>query len=298
MENKVIQISDLLQYHDIKESFRGGIACIRLDPGLVNIGTAPASYMDMFSFFVVLRGKTSFDINYRKVEIGRGDMLLMFPSLLVRLTEQSRDFVGMHLLCERRLFEHLLTDRPVYQQYSLFFRTRFPVVHLPDNRLKDMVGVMRQVAHHIAEPYPHQEEILLHLLHVFLLQTLAFIEEKGEDASPDLNHAETVFQQFIGLLTQHYRQQHQIEFYAGKLCMSTTYLSRIIRKVTGKTANYFISGLLYSEACRMLVHTDRTVAAIADELCFADQSSFGKFFKTHAKVSPLGYRAQGKDNSK
>lgn len=129
-------------------------------------------------------------------------------------------------------------------------------------------------------------------MNVCLLQILTLIEEKEEDKSAKLNHAEAIFQQFVTLMTANYKQEHQIGFYADKLCISTTYLSRIVRQLTGKTVNDFLSALLYTEACRLLGYTDMTINAIADELCFADQSSFGKFFKTKSGVSPLNFRLQ------
>lgn len=88
----------------------------------------------------------------------------------------------------------------------------------------------------------------------------------------------------------HYKQEHYIAFYARELSISPSYLSRIIRKTTGKTAAYFITGLLHAEACRLLLHTDLPIQAIADELNFSDQSAFGKFFKANAGVSPQLYR--------
>lgn len=103
---------------------------------------------------------------------------------------------------------------------------------------------------------------------------------------------EVLFQQFISLLIQHYKEEHGIELYARQLAISTTYLSRIIRQVTHKTAGYFITGLLYAEACRMLIHSDLTIQSIADKLHFSDQSAFGKFFKANAGVSPLRYRTE------
>lgn len=138
MDDKIIQIRDLLDYHNIGNAYKDKLACIKLSPDLVNIGTAPASYMDMFSFVLVLRGSIVFDINYKTVTMQKGDMMLMFPSLLVRLVEPSEDFEGLHLICERCLFEHLLSQRQAYQQFSLFYRTRFPVIRLSDACLADM----------------------------------------------------------------------------------------------------------------------------------------------------------------
>lgn len=136
---------------------------------------------------------------------------------------------------------------------------------------------------------PYQGNRLQHLLHVVLLQVLGPIAHRTDTAAP-LSHPEQLFQQFITLLIRHYKQEHYIEFYARSLSISPSYLSRIIRQTTHKTAAYFINGLLHAEACRLLRHTDRTIQAIADELNFSDQSAFGKFFKANTGLSPLQYR--------
>lgn len=294
MEGNVIQVSDLIAYHHIKESFKDRIACFKITPETVNIGTAPAAYMDIFSFIVVENGRLTFEINYRKIELEKGDMLLIHPSLLVRLDTQSGNFEGTHLLCDRRFFEHLLSQRPDYQLFALHFRTHGPVVRLTDRQSADIVQTMRLVAREITCPGPHQEDILVHLMHVSLLQVLTCLKTTAPATGTELNHAEALFQQFVGLVIQHYREAHCIGFYADALCVSGTYLSRVIRQVTGKTVNYFLSGLLFAEACRLLAKTDKPISDIAIALNFADQSSFGKFFKTKAGMSPLTYRTQAK----
>jgi AraC-like DNA-binding protein len=43
-------------------------------------------------------------------------------------------------------------------------------------------------------------------------------------------------------------------------------------------------------AARLLRDPEMTIQQIAEELSFADQSSFGKFFKKQTGLSPLKYR--------
>ena len=257
---------------------------------MVNIDTIPPVFADIFSVMLIRQGSATFSLNYRDHTVGKDDMLLFWPSLLVSLTRQSPDFVALHLLCERSLFERLLATDPAYRQYSLFFfQAQSPILHLPDNLAQTLADDLRQLSRHIVTPGPYQGAMLQHLLHVVLLQVLGPIAHRTDTAAP-LSHPEQLFQQFISLLIRHYKQEHYIEFYARSLSISPSYLSRIIRQTTQKTAAYFINGLLYAEACRLLRHTDRSIQAIADELNFSDQSAFGKFFKANTGLSPLQYR--------
>lgn len=72
--------------------------------------------------------------------------------------------------------------------------------------------------------------------------------------------------------------------------MFTTYLSRIIRETTHKTAYYYIGEKLFTSARHLLACTDYTIAEIAGQMNFSDQSAFGKFFKAKAGVLPAQYR--------
>lgn len=274
MTEKIIRLSELTEYHQVKEVYENSLACFEMNSHLVNIDTIPPVFADIFSVVLIRQGSATFSLNYRDYTVGKDDMLLFWPSLLVSLTRQSPDFVALHLLCERTLFERQLTTDPAYQQYSLFFfQAQSPILHLPDHLAQNLADDLRQLARHIVTPGPYQGNRLQHLLHVVMLQVL-----------------ERLFQQFITLLTRHYKREHTIDFYARSLSISPSYLSRIIRQTTHKTAGYFINGLLYAEACRLLRHTDRTIQAIADELYFSDQSAFGKFFKANTGLSPLQYR--------
>ena len=90
--------------------------------------------------------------------------------------------------------------------------------------------------------------------------------------------------------SHNYKKHHDILFYANNLNISTTYLSRIVKNITGHTVHFHISELLCTEAKRLLDTTDMGIKEIADELDFSDQSVFGKFFVKATGVSPLKYR--------
>lgn len=292
-DEKIIRLSDLVAYHHVREVYKDSIACFRMDNSLVNIDTIPPAFADIFSFILVSSGAATFSINCATHTIGRGGMLLISPSMLVSVTGQTPDFAAMDLMCERSLFEHMLSTFTPYRSYSLFFcSAALPVVKLSETQAEDISASMRQISASTTRPCAYQEAIISHQMHTFLLQLLECIENSMAALPAAVSHAESLFHRFISELIAHYREEHCIEFYARQLCISATYLSRVIRQVTGKTAGYFISGLLYAEACRLLALTDKTVQTIAAELHFCDQSSFGKFFRNKSGISPQQYRTE------
>ena len=72
--------------------------------------------------------------------------------------------------------------------------------------------------------------------------------------------------------------------------MTVKYLSSVVKEKHGIPALDFIEQYVITECKALLSSTTMTIQQIAEELSFADQSSFGKFFKKHAGLSPLKYR--------
>ena len=81
-----------------------------------------------------------------------------------------------------------------------------------------------------------------------------------------------------------------MSFYADKLCISTRYLSTIVRSVAHSSAKEFIDRAVILEIKMMLQSTDLSVQEIAYRLRFPDQSYLGRFFKKHTGESPTEYR--------
>lgn len=294
MEERIIRLPELITYHQINEVWEESIACFCTKSDMKNISKIPPVLADIFSFIVVEEGMAHYILNYKEYNVQKGDMLLFSPSMLVSLTGCTDDFRCMNLMCERSLFEHMLSSNPAFQTYSYYFcRTDTPVVQLKQEMQTAILKCMEQIRLAIITRNTYQKEIIQSLVYTCMLLVLEVIEERVSFLPVSQGRTERLFHDFMALVVAHYKREHYINFYASRLSVTTTYLSRIIRRQTGKTAAYFLGGMLYAEACRLLTRTDYTAQQIAEELNFSDQSAFGKFFKSKAGVSPHIFRLKG-----
>lgn len=102
---------------------------------------------------------------------------------------------------------------------------------------------------------------------------------------------EEIFIGFLHLLSQHFMEHHDIGFYVSKLCISTTYLSRVVRQVSGgRTVIDYINQLLLMEAAFLLTHTSLSITQISDRLQFAEVTTFARFFQRMKGITPREYR--------
>ena len=106
----------------------------------------------------------------------------------------------------------------------------------------------------------------------------------------DMKRSESILRDFLSLLQKHIKEEVELDFYAEQLCVSKKYLSMIVKEKTRVSAGKLISTLRSELAAELLRDPELSIQQIALKLSFSDQSSFGKFFKKHAGISPLKYR--------
>lgn len=99
----------------------------------------------------------------------------------------------------------------------------------------------------------------------------------------------------VRLLPRHFARHHDIAFYASQLNVSSVYLSRVVRQVTGHTVVSYVNQMLLMEASYLLRTSTLSVQQIADRLHFADVPSLSKFFKRQKGMSPRAFRNDAKE---
>lgn len=81
-----------------------------------------------------------------------------------------------------------------------------------------------------------------------------------------------------------------VQYIAGELHVSPTYLSGLLKVLTGQSTQQHIHDKLIEKAKEKLSTTDLSVSEIAYELGFEHPQSFSKLFKTKTRLSPLEFR--------
>lgn len=236
----------------------------------------------------------------------RGDLLILSPSRSCSVRNSSKDFIMIRIGMDPDFFDTLPDAQTMYNSLVRHREGSLPSILHPEplayEHLRDTALLY---AHAMAPFEKHRPGIVRHWCGLFLLQLSDILREDdapGQDADC-IRRADKLFRAFKRLSVEHFRTHHDIAFYADRLHISPTYLARIVKRITGHTVYTHLAGLLCAEARRYLRSSDISVKEIADRLGFADQSSFGKFFKAQIGLSPnhfrqrVGYRQELKERS-
>ncbi|WP_223608215.1 AraC family transcriptional regulator [Chryseobacterium sp. OSA05B] len=82
-----------------------------------------------------------------------------------------------------------------------------------------------------------------------------------------------------------------VQFVANELNLSSNYLSRLLKTLTGQSTQQMIHDKLIEKAKEKLSVTDLSVSEIAYELGFEHPQSFTKLFKSKTNLSPVEFRS-------
>lgn len=304
MKNKIdiiplLNIPFFTKWDDISSSlsvYDEGVVVIKFDKTnnrLFNNGLTPVE-IDDFSVIMVTGGECTIHVNYIPYNLHRNMFIVLRTKLLISKIFLSEGFTGYLLIVKRDLMRTALENN-IFPTKEIFSRRTFlPAIKANDDDFVRLDEFMIQLIRNISlEAHMYQRTLIQNSLsnihhELWNMTAKLSLEEVSLGNQPDTQEKLTL--QFIHMIHNDCKKRHEVLSYADELGVSATYLTRIIKKVTGKTGSEWINEALVNEAKLLLHKPQITIQTIAAELNFSEQAAFSKFFKKNTGLSPLEYR--------
>ena len=106
---------------------------------------------------------------------------------------------------------------------------------------------------------------------------------------PEVGHAyrsAELYNRYMSLIADHYREAHDVGFYADRLSIGQRYLAQITDRIISKSPKQVIADYLTNEAIMLLRTTSLSIQEIAVRLGFSSQTLFSNFFRRQCGQSP------------
>jgi len=251
----------------------------------------PPVKLNVMSFILILEGEMKITLDYIDHTFKKNTLVIISPFNTITSSSISPN-------C--RYYVMMVTKD--FAQDTMMERRPIPMGHFMnlDNKAGFMLNdkemeVIKRCTDNIYNFIQQKENIFLgEILHsafyIFSMQIANYFStiNNTQNIQND-SRKDTITRNFLQLVAQHGDAEHYPEFYANKLCITVQYLSLILKEQTDNTAKHWIANNLIIRAKTMLRTPDASIPQIAEKLHFADQSSFGKFFKKHVGMSPKKY---------
>jgi len=291
VNSRIMQIKEVMRILGKDGIFENQLACHEADEKDPDENIIEHAYLDAFSFTLVLNGTAETTINYHRHTIGKGDLVFLLPLSVISYHNLSNDFAYIDLIVSRTFLNKLPVLNKIFTHayFSIkFFRE--PIANISTASSLQLHKQMKHIRERIFQTnHSMHKEVIKNAVVGFMLD-LDDILATDFNSSDELSRQEVTLKKFLDMLSENYKSAHNVSFYARSLSITPQYLSIIVKKYTGLTVSDLIFDMLFSESRILLQEHNLSVQQIADILHFSDQSSFGKFFKRKASMSPLEFR--------
>ncbi len=275
----------------------GKLYCAETDAAITYRANITRGYMAAYTFTLILEGSLTIVYNGHEIALRPNDLYYYSPGMSVAIVSASSDYHGICLLADEETTLRIPSARDLVSlAYTPVVQLHEPKVTLAIDAAGRLAGRMREIVALLHSSHIYREEILLLLYAVFLLD-LQGAQEQAIRTHTVPHRTEEIFFGFMRLLPRHFADHHDIGFYASQLNITPDYLSRIVRRVAGRTVVDYINQLLVMEATYLLSTSTLSISQIADRLQFADTPSFSKFFSRLIGQSPKAYREKAMETA-
>ncbi|MBO2008847.1 AraC family transcriptional regulator [Hymenobacter negativus] len=237
---------------------------------------------------ICLRGQARLKVNLETYDIGPNSLMLLSPYVIKQWPSFSPDFEGLSIFFTQEFIS--ANSSLNLATFSFFERDARHVFQLTPIQAESLGALLRTIGQKYDAPHAYREEILRSLIHILLHETAPIYSLQHVSATAVQTRSQLITAEFKKLVNTHYATERNLAFYADKLCITPKHLAETVKEMTGKRAVEWLAEAVLLEANVLLQNPTLTIAQVADTLHFADQSTFGRFFRNNTGVSPAAYR--------
>lgn len=250
--------------------------------------TSP-SLLKVHIVLICLRGEIRFISGVREHVCSGGMFCILVKDSICRFLSVSPDCILAGMTSETNPFHSTTSYTSLVKFYRRFWTE--PIFSMSPRETEEILRIFQGLKSVCkAKEYVYQKEIRQAYDLVLFYILLGHVNVSSDTLESRTSRQKQIFQSFISNLSIHFRQERKLGFYAGLLCITTKYLSYAVKQESGVSPHEWISDYVMIEARRLLSSGDMSVQEVSDRLHFANQSFFGKFFKSHEGISPLQYQ--------
>lgn len=260
--------------------------------GITDLKKSRGSLIDTSGcvLLLVTSGYAVASINFRRYPLRRGCMTLFFYDEVFRMERISASFSARFVSLSYAQMEDAVLDVPSPHFWDTLYK--YPVYRTTSQEWRLLNGWWEQMhwINHETETV-YRDALFKIEFHAFVLAMDSKMSEKKiPPLLGDVNRQWRLVTDFFRLLDKHCVEIRDVRFYADRLCITTSYLNKLCRKVLHSSPKEMIGRLVVSEITACLINTDWSVKRIAEELHFEDASYLCRYFRRHMGMSPADYR--------
>ena len=239
---------------------------------------------------VCLSGEGKYSVGTVEHTVKANDVIIVGEGQVLGDIHVDKNMVGEAMLISHSLLYEVIHD--VHDVTNLFvFAREHPVISLSSDEtlmFKDYLALLQMKMDD--DKHLFRRQIAGTILATMVYELCNITRRLVTNGNKTHTRSQAVFERFIRLVEQNFRQERRVSWYSEQLEVSPKTLLEMVKRVSQRTPNEWLDLYTTLEIRLLLRHTSMSIKEIADELHFGTQSSLGKFFREHVGISPSNYR--------
>lgn len=245
---------------------------------------------DNYGLLIVRQGQLNILLNLISYTIQKNEIIALTPQTVFHLQDYSEDLeIAALSFTADFIFKNSYKIVEI-DAFSFLVNYHIPKLKLSSKDVKLFVNLFQIIKEKNNDKTLFWNEIITNSFGVIMYYYTAKFKESYPNLEIKRTRYEELTFRFLKLLNENFKEERSVQFYADILCVTPGHLSKILKEVSGRTVSQLINEIVVMEAKIMLGNHKLTVAQVANELQFSDQSFFGKYFKKHTGFSPSKFR--------
>lgn len=237
-------------------------------------------------------GEAHFTIMGEEFVMRKNDLVILFGDQMFKNVKVSDDFHAPTVLMSRTYAQDCLVGLNYLWPYLIYVMAN-PVIHLNDNEFEWVLSCLHLLEQRVGQSNKSRflRETVVSLTRAFYFEVCSLLDKRTPvGQSTRQSRSYVIFDQFIRLVSAHFKKERSVEWYSNEMCLTPKHLSEVVKSVSGKTAGQWITLFVMIETKTLLHDSSLSIKEIALAMNFSNQSFLGKYFKNIAGMSPSDYR--------
>ena len=245
---------------------------------------------DYYTIIYIEKGQGVHFVDFTEYKIEDRTIYFIQPGQMhqLMLTAEPKGWVITFtegFLISNSIPEKLINDIYLFNDYG-----QSPPLPINEKDLPVYNNLINQMDHFAKSLESYTLEAVGSLVKIFLIQSnnnCSLHKSNNPQLIETSNHILSTFKQ---QLNKQYAAAHMVSDYADKLAVTSDYLNKTVKNLTGKSAKEHIQSKLITEAKRSLLFSNISNKELAYELGFEESAHFNNFFKKITGQTPSEFR--------
>jgi len=266
-----------------------------------NVTGLPTYEEPLVSSYLIIclnnQGCVEMEYDMQPVTFRPHDISVVYPNHILTAHSSSDDYQATLLIVSPRLSDGVSLLQSNLYHFHYHLSASF---HLSDQQhavITNAFSLLKSISQ--MERHPSTAEILTNQMKVTTQLINIFYQQNCAQKEDGIPAQQQLLYRFYHAIVEHYRESHQVQFYADLLCLTPKYFGSVIKTSSGISAPDWIARYVIIQARNLLRnYPDMSIQQITDELGFPDNASFTRYFKRGTGLSPSDYREQALEKRK